>query len=130
MYATVAQIKSRLGTYESLIIDQMEDTDIAAYITEADGIIDGYIAAAVKLPFETTPPIISSISADIAVRNLWARTQAKTLPNHVERDYENAIKLLENIAKGIIKLESKETNDPEYFDSKYQAARRRFGTEI
>lgn len=130
MYATVAQIKSRLGTYETLITDELTDTAIAEYITEANGIIDGYIAGAVKLPFANTPPIISSISADIAVRNLWARTQARTLPVHVERDYENAIKLLENIAKGIIKLEAKESHDPDYWEAKYAAARRRFGAEI
>ncbi len=129
-YTDESTVNARLGTYQEFITGDMADEDIRDFIDEADGIIDGYISTVVKLPLESTPKLISSISTDITVRNLWARTQARGLPEHVIRDYDNAIKLLEQIAKGLIKLEAKEHNDPSFFDAKYTAARRRMGVNI
>ncbi|MFA7543521.1 MAG: DUF1320 domain-containing protein [Candidatus Cloacimonadaceae bacterium] len=126
MYCTQANVEARLGQFAELILSGLEDKDVLAFITEADDIIDGYIAAAVPLPFTSTPKLIAAIATDIAVRNLWAQTQARSVPDHVRYDYENAIKLLEQIAKGILKLEAQDHSADDFTDMKYSAAKRVF----
>lgn len=130
MYTTVELVTAKLGLFSELITKTMEDEDIQAFITAADDTIDGYIVAAVKLPFTSVPKLIASISTDIAVRNLWAQTQARDLPEHVKIDYENAIKLLNSIAKGSLKL-SAEDPDAEGFNTfKYSASGRVFSDTL
>ncbi len=130
MYTTLDKVKANLGQFAELITAGMDDSEVSAFIAEADDIIDGYIAAAVSLPFSETPKLISSISTDIAVRNLWAQKQAKSLPEHIKLDYENALKLLTNIAKGNIKLEAKDPEDSSFSDLKHSTAKRVFGGTI
>ena len=130
MYTTLDKVKANLGQFAELITAGMDDSEVSAFITEADDIIDGYIAAAVNLPFSETPKLISSISTDIAVRNLWAQKQAKSLPEHIKLDYENALKLLTNIAKGTIKLGAKDPEDSSFSDLKHSSAARVFGGAI
>lgn len=130
MYTTKANVEARLGQFSELILSGLENKDVLAFITEADDIIDGYIAAAVPLPFSTTPKLIAAISTDIAVRNLWAQKQAKTLPDHIRLDYENALKLLMSIAKGTLKLSAQDPTDDDYTDMKYSASRRNFGATL
>lgn len=130
MYTTLEKVKANLGQFAELITAGMEDSEVSAFITEADDIIDGYIAAAVNLPFSVIPKLISSISTDIAVRNLWAQKQAKSLPEHIKLDYENALKLLTNIAKGTIKLGAKDPEDSSFSDLKHSSAARVFGGAI
>lgn len=130
MYTTLDKVKANLGQFAELITAGMDDSEVSAFIAEADDIIDGYIAAAVNLPFSETPKLISSISTDIAVRNLWAQKQAKSLPEHIKLDYENALKLLTNIAKGTIKLGAKDPEDSSFSDLKHSSAARVFGGAI
>jgi phage gp36-like protein len=130
MYTTKELVEAKLGQYVELITAGMEEGDVEAFITEADNTIDGYLAAAVSLPFTTTPKLISSISTDISVRNLWAQKQAKSLPEHVKLDYDNAIKLLQSVAKGTIKLEAKDPGSADFHDLKYSGAPRLFGKTL
>lgn len=130
MYTNADTILARLGAFASLITADMEPEAVEAFITEADDIIDGYITAAVTLPFTTTPKLITSISTSIAVRNLWAQKQAKTLPEHVSKDYDNAIKLLEMISRGTIKLTAADPADATFRDLKFTAANRAFRQQL
>lgn len=130
MYTTLALVKAKLGQFKTLITTDMTEAEVTAFITEADNTIDGYIAAAVKLPFATTPKLITTISTDISVRNLWAQKQAKTLPEHVKLDYENAMKALRDIAKGTLKLTNLEPGDENFHDLKFSADHRLFGKKL
>jgi phage gp36-like protein len=130
MYSTLDLILAKLGSFATLITTGMETADIEGFISEADDTIDGYIAAAVTLPFTSTPKLITTISTSIAVRNLWAQKQAKTLPEHVIKDYDNAIKLLEMIARGTIKLTAQDHTSDTYNDCKYAAATRNFSAPL
>jgi len=130
MYTTKETVESKLGQYKDMIVSGLEESEIVAFITEADNIIDGYIAAAVTLPFESTPKLISAISTDIAVRNLWAQKQAKNLPEHVNQDYETAIKNLGAIAKGTLKLSAQDPASETFSDLKFSAAVRTFGDTL
>lgn len=130
MYTTKTAVEARLGQYKDLILNGMETSEIEAFITEADSIIDGYIVAAVSLPFAITPKLITAISTDIAVRNLWAQKQAKNLPEHVKQDYENAIKNLTFIAKGTLKLSAQDPSVDSYNDLKFSTAPRSFSDSL
>jgi len=130
VYTTVDTVKAKLGTFKTLILGNLEDTDLEDFIADADNTIDGYIAAAVTLPFASVPPLISTISTHITVRNLWAIRQAKDLPDHVKTDYENSLKLLNQISRGSIKLSAADPESSSFYDLKYEAATRVFGTSI
>lgn len=125
-YTTVAIVKARLGQYETMITTGLDEADVEAFIDEAQDTVDGYIAAAVNLPFTTVPKLISAIATDIAVRNLWAQKQAKSLPEHVKLDYDNAIKNLLAIGKGTLKLSAQDPASETFSDLKYRAAGRVF----
>jgi phage gp36-like protein len=126
MYSSKEQVLAKCGQFANLITADMSDTAIEAFITEADNMIDGYLVGAVTLPFTTVPKLITTISVNIAVRNLWAQNQAKSVPEHVKADYDNAIKLLELIAKGTLKLSSQDPAAEDFRDLKYTVAPRQF----
>jgi phage gp36-like protein len=130
MYTTQASVEAKLGQYKDMITSGLSDSEIAAFIIEADDIIEGYIAAAVTLPFATTPKLITAISTDIAVRNLWAQKQAKNLPEHVKQDYDNAIKNLVAIGKGTLKLTAQDPESESFSDLKFSAVPRSFGDTL
>jgi phage gp36-like protein len=126
MYSTAATVTAQLGQFSSLIIGTMNSAAIEAIISEADALIDGYIVAAVALPFSATPKLITKISTDISVRMMWALKQAKDIPSHVKDDYDNALKLLSQLAKGTLKLSATDAASDTFFDLKYSAAPRNF----
>jgi phage gp36-like protein len=76
-------------------------------LTEADNIINGYIAAHYKradaaLPI---PPLLTQIAIDIAYFRLY-RFSAQ--PEHIAAAYKEACDMLKRIASGLIKLDGGE----------------------
>lgn len=69
--------------------------------SDADAEIDIYCDH-YDLPFSPVPVIIAKLSDDITVYNLYRRRLGA--PENIERDYNNAIKLLTNISKGTVSL--------------------------
>ena len=107
-YATQTGLTERYG--EAMLValsDRAEvptgtvDADIVARaLTEADALIDGYLAGLYALPLATTPPLLVQLAEAIAIYNLHlTEPEAK-----VKADYEAAIKRLGEIARGVIKL--------------------------
>lgn len=72
-------------------------------ISSADGEIDGYLATRYPVPLDPVPALISKFSADIAIYNLYSRV-AETIPETRSDRYKNAIRTLEKISEGKIKL--------------------------
>ena len=75
---------------------------ITRSIADADAEIDGYCGRRYTVPFTTVPAIIRKVSVDIALYNLYARR--KGAPDDRQSRYDNAIKLLLNVSKGLITL--------------------------
>ncbi len=73
-------------------------------IADADAEIDGYCKAVYDVPFSPVPVMVRKISVDIAIYNLYARR--KGAPEDRRNRYKDAIKFLENVAKGIVDLGS------------------------
>ena len=126
MYTTVESVTLQLGQFSTLLLANLSEANLADILAETDSVIDGYIAAACTLPFVAVPKLISKIANDIAVRTIWASKQSKDIPGHVKDDYDNALKLLNQIAKGTLKLDAKDPASASFFDLKYSATPRTF----
>lgn len=72
-------------------------------IASADAIIDGYCSSRYVVPFDPVPAIIAKCSLDMAIYNLYAR-RVETMPEVRDKNYANAIKLLQSISKGDVNL--------------------------
>lgn len=130
MYTTVASVTLQLGQFSKLLLAGISEGDVIKLLEEADRTIDGYIAAAVTLPFADVPKLIVKIANDIAVRNIWAQKQTKDIPAHVKDDYDEALKLLLKIAQGTLKLTAEDPEDDSFRDLKFTTAERTFGSSI
>jgi phage gp36-like protein len=69
-------------------------------IADAEAVVDGYIPSRIK-PLNPVPRLVKKCCIDLTVYNLWERHQ---INEDVEKRRKNAIKILEQIASGLIKL--------------------------
>lgn len=107
-YVTLAQLTDRFG--EEMLISLTDrgvdalgviDTDvIARALAETDALIDGYLAGRYALPLSTTETLLVGVAGAIAIYNLH-RYEA---PEKITADYNAAIKTLEKLSNGVIKL--------------------------
>jgi len=108
MYATQADILEQLDG--DILIQLTDDADagtvdadvVTRAIADADAEVDGYCGKRYPVPFSTVPPIIRKFSVDIAIYNLYARRQGA--PDDRKDRYNNALKFLTNVSKGLISL--------------------------
>lgn len=108
-YCTLESIKERIP--EKVILQLTDDdrlgvidqTKVAAAIARADTEIDAWCGSRYQVPFVVVPPVIVELSADIAVYHLYAR-KAEKVPESRAADRKNAVKLLEQFAKGTVSL--------------------------
>lgn len=109
-YCTQSDLAERYGA--QLLIDLTDrgetatgtvDADaVTRAISEADALIDGYVKGRYTLPFTTVPDPLPKLSREIAIYTLHVYE-----PNEkITRDYMQAIKTLEAIAKGAIILDA------------------------
>ncbi|WP_427340611.1 gp436 family protein [Caloranaerobacter sp. DY30410] len=87
---------------EAMLIPIIEEA-----IKDADGEIDGYLNKRYSTPLPSpVPRIISKLSKDIAVYNIFSRIgiDEEDREKTVLTRYRNAIKFLENVARGIIDI--------------------------
>lgn len=83
-------------------IGSVNDTRVDAAIEDAEGEADGYLAVRYTTPLSPVPAIIKKFAVDIAVYNLFARRDV--VPEMREKRYDNAIKFLSNVSKGVVLL--------------------------
>ena len=107
-YCTLDDLKEQIPEDELRQLTDDEDigvidtarTDRA--ISDAGAEIDGYCGGRYKVPLSPVPGIIRKFCVDIAIYNLFQRRQGA--PEYREKSYENAIKFLQNVAKGVVSL--------------------------
>ncbi|WP_439471337.1 gp436 family protein [Brevundimonas sp.] len=108
MYATLDHLKTLCGDEELIQLTDRADPPsgqidvvvVTAALGAATNEIDGYVAAQYALPLASTPPLLQTLACDIARYRLY--TTAAT--DQVRQRYEDAVKALTNISKGVIKL--------------------------
>ena len=94
------------AVYESL---SASSDIVSRAIENADATINRYCGKVVSvLPFDPVPTDIRQLSVDLAIYNLFSR-RGKPTENDI-RVYDNAIKTLEKIAKGLISFGADEDN--------------------
>lgn len=91
-----AELVQRTDTTRSGAID---DVKLDAVMADARDEIDGYLSN-YQLPLAEIPPLLVRISCDLARNGLYSNQVVEV----VETRYKRAIKLLEAIAKGDIRL--------------------------
>ena len=101
-YATLEDLIARAGADEIRQIadrdrDGIPDPDvIEPALIDADNMIDGYVFARYSRPLPSMPPVLTSWATSIA-RYTLHRNGA---PDHVARDYKDAIAALKDVQAG------------------------------
>ena len=109
-YTDLQSLTDRFG--ERLLIELTDRADVAtgvvdtavinAAIADTDALIDGYVARRYALPMATVPPLIKSLALDITIYKLHVYSPS----DKIAEDYKAAIKSLEGISTGSIRLPS------------------------
>lgn len=105
-YATAQDMIDRFGEAE---LTQLTDRTGAGVIDaavlgraldDADSEIDGYLTARYALPLATVPPLLTRVAVDLARFQLFG----DRITESVKTRRDNAVALLQSIAKGIVSL--------------------------
>lgn len=105
-YATRADMEQRFGVHEVLrLCDRagnggVDDVVLDQALADADAEVDLYLAARYALPLPVVPGVLARVACDVARYRLWA-DQAS---DEVRRRYEDAVRLLTAISKGVVAL--------------------------
>lgn len=109
-YCSLADLKQAIPE-ENLIqltddaaLGVIDEVKINAAIKGAEELVEAYLRGRYELPFQNVPPLIKQIVTDIALYNLYNRRFELNMPEHMKERYKNAIKILEHINKGLIRL--------------------------
>lgn len=78
----------------------MDEAVAASALADASAEIDAYVGAAYGLPLPSVPDVLRRICCDIARYLLWEDQATE----EIRRRYEDAIRLLERISKGVATL--------------------------
>jgi phage gp36-like protein len=108
-YASQSDLVERYGT--DLLIDVSDRATppagaidagvVTRALEDADAAINGYLLTRYKLPLVSTPPLLRDLAQAIAVYKLHRDTAADKIRN----DYADALKALERISSGTIRLD-------------------------
>lgn len=101
--------------------DEIDASAVARAIADADAEIDGYCGSRHTLPFSPVPVMIRKISVDIAIYNLYGLNPTLTLPEDIQKRYDNATRFLRDVATGKVTLGADAPDEPA--DGQPQATR-------
>jgi phage gp36-like protein len=133
-YALVADLVARFGQTEIIQLtdrstppaDAIDDTVAQPALDAASAMVDGYVSAKYALPLANFPLLLTEVTCDIARYRLYA-DQA---PEQVKDRYKDAIRTLEAISAGRIKIDAAGVEPPSRSDViETTGPRRRFTRE-
>lgn len=106
IYATQADLTQRMGVEE---LTQVADPQgagvpdaavVALALADAQAEVDGYLAARYQLPLAVVPGALVRLTVDVARYRLWRNGAS----DEVRLRYDDAVKLLTHISKGVVAL--------------------------
>lgn len=107
-YATQAELVERFG--ETMLIDLTDRANppagtidagvVADALADTDAMIDGYLLGRYLLPLAATPALLKDLAKAIAIYKLHGDSVA----DKIRADYQDALKTLDKIAAGTIRL--------------------------
>ncbi|MBF0374964.1 MAG: DUF1320 domain-containing protein [Alphaproteobacteria bacterium] len=112
-YATANDLIERYGEAEvTRLSDRAEppagvfdQAVVEAAIGDASHTIDGYLSARYALPLATVPPLVVVLACQMARYRLHQQTGAAELPEAVQADYRDAVRQLDAIGAGRMRLD-------------------------
>lgn len=116
VYATLAQAEALYGSaYIAVACDRdldgtVDGTSFDKHLSTASRQIDMYIMGHYPLPLATPPEHLQKVCVDIAVYNAVPSADVRT--DEMRKRYEDAIRTLELIAQGKLKLETSTDTSP------------------
>lgn len=111
-YCTIEDIETHLSIpilVQLTSDDGQEDVDrVVAQeaIIYSSVLINGYLRGRYSLPLDTRFPLLKIIAVDISIYRLYSRRMRTEIPEIILQQYNDAIKMLQNIQKGVITLEA------------------------
>lgn len=109
-YCTIDQLTDRYG---ATLLEALSDRALVApgapgidadlftrAITDADALIDGYLLGRYQLPIDPAPTLLADLSQRVTI--YFAHGQVA--PEKIRKDYDDAIRTLEKVAAGVIRL--------------------------
>jgi len=107
-YITSADLEGHIS--EQVLIQLTDDQKtgtvnadiVTAAIADAGAEIDGYVATRYAVPVSPVLALIIKLARDITIKNLYSRRLR--VPDDVRKNYESAISMLKDIAKGTLTL--------------------------
>lgn len=118
MYATVDDMVGRFGRVEVTRLSQIEDREtteideekVARAIGDATAIVDGYLRGRYQVP--VINPHADLIRATcILARYDLAKSDRSDPTDQMQKDYDDVIRWLTDVQKGIVKLAAKTANE-------------------
>jgi len=107
-YCTQAQLTDRFGEGRIIALTDrgpiplgvIDTAVLARALADTDAVIDGYLSGRYALPLAATPALVADLAQAIALWKLHSsEPEAK-----VKADYDAAMKLLREIAQGVVLL--------------------------
>ena len=108
-YVTQSQLIDRYG--ERMLVQltdrgvpaigAIDDAVVARALADTDAMIDGYLAARYALPLASVPAALTDAAAEVAIYKL----HRKSPDTKIQQDYDNALKRLADISKGVFVLQ-------------------------
>ncbi len=107
-YCTLADIEAPEEDLIQLTDDAglgvIDEVIVAKALSHAGELIDGSLRGRYLLPLSPVPGLLVNLAATITLRRLYARRSAVKVPESLQDDYKNALKILESIQKGTVTL--------------------------
>ena len=118
MYATVADMVGRFGRVEVTRLSQIEDREtteidlekVARAIGDATAIVDGYLRGRYQVPVIKPPADLIRATCILARYDL-AKSDRSDPTDQMQKDYDDVIRWLTDVQKGIVKLAAKTANE-------------------
>ncbi len=84
--------------------DYVDTAKISEAVLYAENIIDGYLRGRYDLPLAQVPDELKYIAVDFVVYRLYSLRMYTEIPRSVNEKYQNVIKILTQVQKGIFNL--------------------------
>jgi len=118
MYCTLDDLKQAIPeinliqlTNDAPDATTVDQTKIDGFITDSVELIDSNIRGQYTLPINPVPGIIKQIAVDITLYKIYSRRYELEMPETMAERFKQAMKLLEQIRKGDLKLSVNSVNN-------------------
>lgn len=103
MYLTVEDIKTALSA-DNPVLRNVSDETLSTFMENASGVIDDYLQGVYSLPLTEPSKLLQSVCLSMVKYALWAQKAVKDVPENIQVEYLNALKVLEKIQRNEIRL--------------------------